>query len=320
MLGVLLGALLGYLIGLIFAGAGINIGPWDLSGWPPVILAWVMALAGGIMGVEGSRRFRSLYFWWQGQPSATRVEHALQQAIERYPGAEQVWAEPLRRLAQQKEQWSDADPLIAALQSHNWIERFTAQKALVAMGGEVTEVLREIAVDKLNPLWEVAIWLLSGIDQETTDRFSWRTEHTLCPNCLTRFGSRPVNVGLGIPLDYYGCRVCGQSREYLYLPQGVVAVLDEGWGKVRAEQDGLLLINWLVHRVSFDFDWVEIRQAADEDVERFAVQVGNDTDSFRQPRYKRMHCLIAPDCKLSENTMRILQRTFGEVEREQTGK
>jgi hypothetical protein len=37
----------------------------------------------------------------------------------------------------------------------------------------------------------------------------------------------------------------------------------------------------------FDFDRVEIQQATDEEVERFAVQVGNDTDELSDPVIKR---------------------------------
>jgi hypothetical protein len=71
-----------------------------------------------------------------------------------------------------------------------------------------------------------------------------------------------------------------------------------------------------VRQQLFDFDRVEIIQATDEEVERFAMQVGNDTDPVRQPRYAQMHCLIAPDCRLSENSLRILRNFFGEVERQ----
>jgi hypothetical protein len=85
---------------------------------------------------------------------------------------------------------------------------------------------------------------------------------------------------------------------------------------VIAKQDGLLLINWSVYRALFDFDRIKIIQATDEDVERFAVQVGNDTDPFRQPRYKKMDCAIGLRCQLSENTLRILQHTFGQVRHE----
>ena len=62
------------------------------------------------------------------------------------------------------------------------------------------------------------------------------------------------------------------------------------------------------------FDEVEIVQATDEDVERFAVQVGNDTDPKRKPRYQEMRCVVSPECRLSENSMRILERMFGAVE------
>jgi hypothetical protein len=70
-------------------------------------------------------------------------------------------------------------------------------------------------------------------------------------------------------------------------------------------QDGLLQVNWLARQALFDFDQIEIIRATDEDVERFTVQAGNDTDAFRRPGYALMRCLIAPDCRLSENTLRI---------------
>jgi len=64
----------------------------------------------------------------------------------------------------------------------------------------------------------------------------------------------------------------------------------------------------------FDFEQVVIVTANDEDVERFAVQVGNDTDPVRRPKYAQMCCLVSPECALSENTVRIFRRTFGRVE------
>jgi hypothetical protein len=79
------------------------------------------------------------------------------------------------------------------------------------------------------------------------------------------------------------------------------------------KQNGVLRVNWLTHRKLFDFDEVEIAQATDEDVERFAVQVGNDTDPKRKPRYQKMRCVVSSECHLSENTLRILERMFGVV-------
>ena len=99
-----------------------------------------------------------------------------------------------------------------------------------------------------------------------------------------------------------------------------MAILDAEWTEDQAQQDGQLRVNWLTRRTLFDFDRVEIIQATDEDVERFVIQVGNDTDTFRQPRYKQMRCVVAPDCQLSENTWKILRSFFGQVEREKISK
>ncbi|MEJ2556606.1 MAG: hypothetical protein P8186_10325, partial [Anaerolineae bacterium] len=60
---------------------------------------------------------------------------------------------------------------------------------------------------------------------------------------------------------------------------------------------------------------VEIILATDEDVERFAIQVGNDTDPYRKPRYRQMPCIVKPGCELSENTWRVLDSLFGQVGR-----
>jgi hypothetical protein len=81
----------------------------------------------------------------------------------------------------------------------------------------------------------------------------------------------------------------------------------------QVNQGEILRVNWLIRRTLFDFDEVEIVRANDEDIERFAVQVGNDTDIIRQPSYKEMRCVISSNCELSENTKRILQHMFGQV-------
>ena len=93
-----------------------------------------------------------------------------------------------------------------------------------------------------------------------------------------------------------------------------MAVLDNSWNESHSQEGGLLRVNTLTHRAMFDFDGVEVAQATDEEVERFAMRVGNDTDSFRKPRYEQMRCIIK--CELSENALRILESMFGKVEQE----
>lgn len=203
--------------------------------------------------------------------------------------------------------------LIAALQSRNWADYFTAWQKLVALGGEATGPLSRIAADEAHPLRSIALELLTYIEQETTLRFAGRLAQLLCPRCLTRFGAHSVNLPWGVSFTYYGCRACAQSREFLEGVKRVVAVLDTAWPEPQLRQKGTLRVNWLARHVLFDFDRVEIIQASDQDVERFAVQVGNDTDTVRKLRYLRMTCMIGPECQLSENTLRILGRMFGEV-------
>jgi len=315
-LGTMLGALAGYTIGAIMASGGLYFGPLNLSAFPPVILGLLMAITGGLIGVEGSRRFRALYFWWQGQPSASLVERSLQEAVTQRPAVKHIWAEPLQRLEQEKKRPPQPTQLIETLNSRNWGDRFVAQKTLVVIGGKAAQPLQEIAKDEANPLQKMSMWLLSCIEQETANKFAWRTDNTLCPHCLTRFEPQQIDVGVGVTFTCYGCRVCGQSRDYLYLPDGVVALLHNSANQKMVEKEGQLRVNWLVDRTLFDFDWVGIAQATDEEVERFAVQVGNDTDPFRRPHYRQMPCLIAAECQLSENTLRVLRHTFGKVKRQ----
>jgi hypothetical protein len=81
----------------------------------------------------------------------------------------------------------------------------------------------------------------------------------------------------------------------------------------QAKKDDVIVVNWLVRRELFDFSGVYINQASDEEVERFAVQIGNDTDEWRRRTYAQMRCLVAAEAHLSENTLRILRRTFAAV-------
>jgi hypothetical protein len=80
--------------------------------------------------------------------------------------------------------------------------------------------------------------------------------------------------------------------------------------KVTQKMD-LIRINWLIHRKVFDFDRIEIIQAEEEDIERFAVQIGNDTYEERRRAYKKMLCLVSPKCNLSKNMMWILKERIG---------
>jgi NADH-quinone oxidoreductase subunit J len=95
----------------------------------------------------------------------------------------------------------------------------------------------------------------------------------------------------------------------------VVAVLDAAWpGETQQVHQDKLRVNWLRRPNLFDFDWVEIKQATDAEVTRFAGQISQDTDNWRGLRYPQMVCVVAPEVRLSEDTLRqTWENCFGEV-------
>ena len=184
--------------------------------------------------------------------------------------------------------------------------------AVLAMGGQAVPELQSFAHNPAHLLRQIAVQLLKDIAAGTTANLKSRASHLLCPHCLTHFGPHNVKLSWWQTVTWYGCRSCGQSREFFY--GNVTATLDNQMPAEQSRQKRDLRINWLARRAPFDFDAVEIARASDEDVERFAVQLGNDTDPLRKARYPQMRCLVSPEAHLSLNTLRILQRTFGQIE------
>ena len=188
-------------------------------------------------------------------------------------------------------------------------------RKLLRIGGATVPTLEKL-VAKQPRLSKLTRQLLHDIGTKTTDQLGSRVSNLLCSYCLTRFQSQNVDIpGLleDINTPYIGCRICHQSQSYIECEK-VVALLDNEIHQKQLLRGRILHVNWLKRRTSFDFDWAEIVQATDEDVERFAVQVGNDTDSKRGLWYRKMYCFVSPNCQLSENTMRILHRMFGFVQ------
>jgi hypothetical protein len=273
---------------------------------------------------------RVWYLWWRSRPFAAQVEAVLCQ----HAGGP-LWSEAFRCLDEQlprreagevtsvngkksssrrpkkpQREPVSAEALWGYLRQPDWIDRFVGRQALAGLGGEaIPHLLVNIGTHSLG---RAASWLTRSIGYETTQRLASQAHQLLCPICLTRCTPHPVKRP-GLSVTYYGCRTCGQSRYFLACPQGVVAVLDNTWMEEYLYQDGLLRINWLAHRNLFDFDRVEVIWASDEEVERFAVQVGNDTDPIRQLRYRQIPYFMAAESRVSENTKRIMEYTFADA-------
>lgn len=188
-----------------------------------------------------------------------------------------------------------------------------AYPRIAALGGEVVPVLRPVAEDKKHPARAIAAQLIQDIAPTTEYLRHYEEISLLCPRCLMRCTTHKADLSLLNSVVYFGCRNCHQSHNFLTIDQ-VTAVLDNQAEAEPVQQGDTLVVNWLRRKTLFDFDRVEIMGATDEDVERFVVQVGNNTDPVSQARYKEIRCVVSPDCKLSDNSMRILQHTFGQVE------
>jgi hypothetical protein len=249
----------------------------------------------------------------QPRPHAHEVEAALHIACTRRNGAKFVWERRLERLAKEKKKSHSTEQLIIGLTDHHWLERFIARHVLLHRGGEGVTSLRLLADDETSEERETALWLLESIQAETTMRLAPQLTQLMCPDCLTHCAQHPIPLPGQRYLTFYGCRACQRSQNFEIQQKDFVAALDQNMSPLRLETDHQVSIIWFKWQTLFDFDWVEIIQANDEAVERFAVQVGNDLDPVRKPLYAEMPCLVRADCHLSENTLRVLDSIFGEV-------
>ncbi len=250
----------------------------------------------------------------EGRPFTTEVELALKQACHELPHIPGTWPHLLQVIEHKQQDPGPVDKAIESLDSYEWTTRFAACYALIAMGAVAIEPLAQMSPNKFGPVPNLSRWLLKSIAFESTTRLSAKSSQLMCGNCLVRRCSlhNHDNFLKTIDVDYYACSYCGQSREFADIQ--CVTVLDSIQNCTVNYTNNCLRIYWPIYATPFDFDWVEIINATDEEVERFAVHVGNDTDDVRQPKYKEMTCYLSPTCQLSLNTQRILENTFGQIE------
>ena len=200
--------------------------------------------------------------------------------------------------------------LIAALYDSDL--RNVASRLLIQIGEPAIESLIGVRGDR--DAQKAARKIRDSICIPNEKKFHRRWKTYLCKEHLTYFNFHKVHLlpAKTVGNGYYACRICKRADNYYEPVSEVVAVLDSGMIEEQEFDDDVLKVNWLLRRSLFDFDRVEINQATDEEIERFAIQVGNDTDSYRQERYPKMHCVVS--CELSANTIRISSRLFGQVD------
>jgi hypothetical protein len=213
----------------------------------------------------------------------------------------------------QQEQSDSLRSLVEELQTAKWPDRIGVAFVLEGFAGEAgefVEALQQIVLENNKLAKHTSVWLIHQIGKRTTERWKQCASTSLCPKCMVYCSDHKIRLPKS-SITFYGCRQCCQSREFLDVSgKRIVVVLDSNMKEKYLEQGETLRVNWLIHRAMVDLDEVQIIQATDEDVERFAIQTGNDTDPTRAARYKEMVCTVSSDCHLSENTMRILEHTL----------
>ena len=247
------------------------------------------------------------------RPSLIEVEIALRHGCTVQADMRDVWARRLERLDREMNKPVPLDTQIANLQHPHWLERFLARYMLLHRGGEIVYQLQPLTQQAAPPLRQFALRILQSIGVDTELRLATAINRLLCPHCLVRCHQNWVDMPWQPDFYFYGCRRCDQSREFLDCPFEIVAVLDDRRTEEHRLHQNSIHVHLPARRELFDFDRVAIIHATDEQVERFAVQVGNDTDELRRDRYPQMECTIHPDCHLSANSLKILRRTFGRV-------
>ncbi|MEM7346188.1 MAG: hypothetical protein AAF485_18260 [Chloroflexota bacterium] len=277
-------------------------------GFGTILVTWLLAPAPKADATK-VHNYRAWWRWWSTLSYRAEVETALKNSYQVNAQRTSIWPEILQELPNKLGENTPVQQSIELLKSGFWEERFLARQRLGHLAGEAVPRLQEIVTDLSSLLRWPALRLLHDIANETKVKFGEVPTRFICLRCLTRFGPHTVKV-LSETITFYGCRLCQQSRDYW---EGeIVAVLD-GEADGKTIETDVLKVNWLIRRELFDFDRVEIRHATDEAVERFAVQIGNDTDPVRRPLYQQMVCEIKAPGQLSDNTVRILERTFGQV-------
>lgn len=110
-------------------------------------------------------------------------------------------------------------------------------------------------------------------------------------------------------IDYRACRKC-RNTQYGIVVKKSTLVLSEsiGWG-TRKEGD-FFWINGLYLNELCDFDEIVVGNCSYEELERFCIIVGNDTDPWRAKKQKDIYYRLGEDATVTEQGIRLLNRFF----------
>ena len=142
----------------------------------------------------------------------------------------------------------------------------------------------------------------------------WRS--LLCSRCFCRFEPLQMKDGDWVTkaVKYYACRQCHRVSSAIEGVGKIVMVIDRSMTEPYALSSGVLLVNWLVHKETFDFEEVLIRNADDAGIEELAMKVRNDPDTKRRKLYRSVPVYMSPAVHLSQAKLNLLKDTFGRIQ------
>jgi len=133
---------------------------WAIGG----VIVWINSGTDDVNSFTPEDRY--WWFWWRKRPTLVQLQAALEYAGNESPTAAEIWANPLRRLAEKQRRPVSPEKLINSLSSSDWVERFIARHTLVSLGPEAAYALQNLATAQhQTPLQATAKWLLANINQ-----------------------------------------------------------------------------------------------------------------------------------------------------------
>jgi len=202
------------------------------------------------------------------------------------------------------------DPLIEALNLQDkWVRYYVAQALGKICDARAIDALTETLGDQSNIVRKKAQESLEKLRQHLGSITREEAANLICQVCLCRFEKYQAKLSFFKNFTYYACRNCHGSQ-FIDNVAKVIAVLDVGLNETDAHINSILLVNWFKRKEHFDFDEVQIKAAADSDVEEFVMKLRNDLDKLRRKRYSSIPLHLSSDVKLTQSKINLLKSTF----------
>ena len=143
-------------------------------------------------------------------------------------------------------------------------------------------------------------------------------KHYFCINCFRRTEihtaeKKWANGTTSLKIDYLGCRKCKGNSSLSEEILNVVLMLDKSLEKTYIEDGSMVFVNWFRTKEPVDFDEIRILEADDDDIEKLAGNLLNDTDKGRRERIGIYKVYLNPKLELSPDKINLLKNKFNVI-------